>query len=94
MLSAFSAVVSHTIGIIYVCPKNVNMRFSYLDFWGRRNNYDTTIENIADTHEKIAFGFCQKVKFRDGAKPLKLATRHGSINDDIFYEKIFGRLNK
>lgn len=93
MLFIYSALVSNTIGIIYVCSKNENMRFAYLDFWGNRNHYDTTIDNIADpSGENVRL--YQTVRLRDDTKTFKLATRHGNITDFFLYEKLFGRSGK
>lgn len=94
MLSLFSAAVKDTIGIIYICPANVNIRFAYLDFWGRRNNYDTTVDNIVVRDGKGIRGLYQLVKLRDGAKTFKLYTRHGLITDFDMYERLFGPLRK
>lgn len=94
MLFAFSAVANNTIGIIYVCPKNVNIRFAYLDLWGYRQHYDTTIDNIAEPGSLSIFGLCQNVELRNGTKTFKLATRHGHILDFDLYEKLFGSLRK
>lgn len=94
MLWSYSGLVKDTIGIIYVCPKNENIRFAYLDFWGRRNYHDTTIDNIVKPTGKNILGLFQIVKLRDGAKTFKLATRHGEISDFDLYERLFGRLQK
>lgn len=91
MLYAYSALVNNTIGIIYVCTKNVSIRFAYLDFWGQRKHYDTTIDNIVESNGKSLFGLCQMVNLRDGKKTFKLATRHGHISDFDLYDKLFGR---
>lgn len=92
IISLYSAALRNTIGMIYVCPKNKNIRFSYVDFHGKRQNYDTTVDNVIPSDDKTHAWLYQTVKFRSDSRTLKLPAKHGKILDFVLYEKLFGKL--
>lgn len=86
--SVFSAKI---IGFVYVNRVLKKIRFSYIDFWGRRKNQDLGLKELVSSDERRLFGTYTAIKTDTPAGELKLL-RFGKItNPDVFYT-IFGDL--
>lgn len=88
-LSIYSLFSTKTIGFVYVNPDLKKIRFSYIDFWGRRNNQDLTLKELVSCDEKKIFDTYTVIKTSTAAGSLKLL-RYGNITDPDTFYMIFG----
>lgn len=93
-LTAYSAALSNTIGIIYMCKENQNLQIAYIDFFGGQKFVDITVDELRKCEKSnIKFGLYKtvKVNYNKEEKLLKLPWNSGDIYDIKLYRRIFGK---
>lgn len=91
ILTLYSKAVANTIGIIYICRQNKNLRVAYIDFWGRQKFIETTVDELHKWEKSpVKYGIYKSVKAIDGKKEKSLKVPWKGV--DIYDIKIFRRL--
>lgn len=88
-LSVYSLFATKVIGFVYVNPVLEKIRFSYIDFWGRRKNQDLTLKELVSSDERRMFDSYVVVRTTTAAGSLKLF-RFGNIVDQGVFYALFG----
>lgn len=94
-LSLTSWAFKNIIGYIYVNEQQDQLKFAYVDFWGRRKELQVDIEDVLPDWElqrSRRFFIYQPICLRDGNKQrFKLLLRFGIVTDPIIFEGLFGQ---
>nr|CAD7461865.1 unnamed protein product [Timema tahoe] len=103
-LRLFSCVTLYTLGIvcnrivgaIYVTPDAKTVKFSYLDFWGRRNDIICPVTDVLPLSELEGRVTDPYIDLRQYSTPKKLrfSIRYGSIVDADNFKKVFGNIEE
>jgi 3'-phosphoadenosine 5'-phosphosulfate sulfotransferase (PAPS reductase)/FAD synthetase len=94
-LIAASQAFKNTVGFIYTSYENPDkLKFSYVDFWGKRRDSEVTFNEVMPFTE-LPKGFTDKVftrlQFYDSKMPeLKLVHKFGGITDLEEFTRVFG----
>lgn len=76
---------------MYVNPVLKQIRLSYIDFWGRRQNQDLTLKELVSSDQKRLLNTYTVVKTTTPAGSLKLLS-YGNVIDPGVFHSIFGDL--
>lgn len=93
-LSMYSAALANTIGIIYVCKDNKNLQIGYIDFMGKQNFIETTVDELIKWEKSpVKFGYYKTVKALDGKteKLLKIPWKTGDVYNTKLFRRCFGK---
>lgn len=94
MLSLYSKALANTIGIIYICGQNKNLRVAYIDFWGRQKFIETTVDELHKWEKSsVKYGLYKTVKAIDGKEErmLKVPLKGVDIYDMKLFRRLFGK---
>lgn len=90
----YSAALANTIGIIYVCKDNKNLQIGYIDFMGKQNFIETTVDELIKWEKSpVKFGYYKTVKALDGKteKLLKIPWNTGDVYNTKLFRRCFGK---
>lgn len=94
-LSLTSWAFKNIIGYIYVNEQQDQLKFAYVDFWGRRKELQVDIEDVLPDWElqrSRRFFIYQPICLRNGNKQrFKLLLRFGIVTDPLMFEGLFGQ---
>ncbi|XP_055386431.1 transmembrane protein 186 [Condylostylus longicornis] len=89
-LSIASFLCQNVIGFIYLNSDNQYLRFSYVDFWGKRNDSTHNYEEVSNINNAI-LNLYQIVQMNNSkSSTFKLMHRFGEITDPASFSSIFG----
>ncbi|XP_055300369.1 transmembrane protein 186 [Sitodiplosis mosellana] len=94
ILSAYSKALANTIGIVYICGQNKNLQITYIDFWGKQQFIQTTVDDVPKWPKSpVKFGLYKTVQAIDGKeeKSLKLPWKGVDIFDIKLFRRLFGK---
>lgn len=94
VLTAYSKALTNTIGIVYICGQNKNIRIAYIDFWGSQHFIETTVDELHKWEKSpVKFGLYKTVKVIDSneEKSLKIPWKQGEIFDSKLFRRLFGK---
>lgn len=96
MLLAYSAALSNTIGLIHICKDNKNLRIAYIDFLGRQQFIETTVDEVIKWEKSpVKFGYYKTVKTIDDKTKtenvLKIPWNVADIYDNKLFRRCFGK---
>lgn len=94
LISAYSAALANTIGVIYKCKQNKNLQIGYIDFIGRQQFVETTVDELRKSEKgPLKFGRYKTIKINDGKdeKVLKIPWQTGDIYDMKLFRNVFGK---
>lgn len=84
------------VGILYTNENMNKMKVSYINFWGKRKNYVTPIENVIPASELPSYRFSNiylPLKIYSKSDSFKIFPTFGYISDFGMFDKIFGKNN-
>lgn len=94
-LTLSSWAFTNIIGYIYVNEQQDQLKFAYVDFWGRRKELLVDIEDVLPDWElqrSRRFLIYQPICLRNGNKQrFKLLLRFGIVTDPLIFEGLFGQ---
>lgn len=94
-LSLTSWAFKNIIGYIYVNEQQDQLKFAYVDFWGRRKELQVDIEDVLPDWElqrSRRLFIYQPICLRNGNKQrFKLLLRFGIVTDSLMFEGLFGQ---
>lgn len=92
ILSVYSKALANTIGIVYICGQNKNVRIAYIDFWGKQHFIEATVDDIHKWKKSpVKFGLYKTIKVIDGKeeKLLKIPWKGNDIYDIRLFRRLF-----
>lgn len=93
-LSTYSALLADTIGVIYICKENKNLQIAYIDFVGRQQFVETTVDEMRKCEKgSVKFGLYRTIKVNDGNEKKVLTMPWSSVDiyDNKLFRKLFGK---
>lgn len=91
-LGIFGKVSSNLVGFMYANDDGSLIKISYIDFWGKRKNLESALEEIippSESSEK-SFRFYIPITFYSTKNRLKILHTFGQITDFQQFARIFG----
>lgn len=88
-LSIYSLCSRNVIGFVYVNPVIKNIRFAYIDFWGKRTNHDITLDELLSSDQKGILNTYTVITTSTTVNSLKLLSV-GKVVEPVIFSKIFG----
>lgn len=91
ILSAYSKALENTVGMVYICGQNKNLRIAYIDFWGGQQFIETTTTEARQWEKgPIKFGLYKTVNVINGNEKISLKIPWDKV--DIYQTKLFRHL--
>lgn len=90
----YSAALANTIGVIYICKNNKELQIGYIDFMGRQQFIETTVDELSKWEKSpVKFGYYKIIKAIDGKteKLLKIPWNTGDVHSIKLFRRCFGK---
>ncbi|XP_031624523.1 uncharacterized protein LOC116341541 [Contarinia nasturtii] len=94
ILTAYSKTLANTVGIVYICGQNKNLRIAYIDFWGKQLFVETTVDEVRKCQKSpVKFGLYKTIQVINGNEKisLKIPWKNVETTNTKLFRHLFGK---